>query len=365
MPSSREFVGQRLRTAREFRDMTLRQLADSVSVSFGLISHYEKGRKKEPSPDLVAALGEILGVEPTFFYEPIEDVWLEKQCTFRHRSSTPQGVKTRARAHGTLVSLIISHLASMLRFPAYNVPEIVAASQAEIELAASRCRSHWRLGLDTPILHMGRVLETAGVIIVKHLPHSEKIDAFSRRGQTNVVILNTAKTSTSRWIWDLAHELGHLVMHDPRRVGTKECEDQADYFAGSFLLPRKAFSREFSAASFSWHHVFDVKRRWRVSAAAIIRRAHELRLIDAVTYRQAFKYRSLQGWTRDEPEEPPFQGPELLPDAFRKVEQGIGETLASLCSKLHLKPATFTDLTGIAVEEPPGARVVSLIPKNV
>ena len=67
--------------------------------------------------------------------------------------------------------------------------------------------------------------------------HSDKIDAFSRLGAVSVIVLNTARKSTSRWIFDIAHELGHFVLHS-LGIPTKEKEDQADYFAGAFLLPR-------------------------------------------------------------------------------------------------------------------------------
>jgi Zn-dependent peptidase ImmA (M78 family) len=250
-----------------------------------------------------------------------------------------------------MIGLIVNHLATVLRFPAYNVPTLRAMTHADIEHAADHCREHWRLGLDTPILHMGRVLEHAGVVIVKNFEYSEKIDAFSRRGSSvAVVVLNTARNSTSRFIFDLAHECGHLVLHDGQITGTPETEDLADYFGGAFLLPKKAFAREFLAPPFSWQHVFELKQRWRVSASAIIRRAYQLGLVTAIGYRQANRYMSSMGWKKQEPYEPDFVGPELLPNAFEAIEQGLGITATAVCEALHLTPKTFSELTGIKVE---------------
>src|SRR5258705_13531417 len=93
-----EFVGERLEIARTLRRMTLNEVADGVASSFGLISHYENGRK-QPSPEVVAALAELLGVNPTFFYEPLTDIWRDDECSFRHRRTTPEKVKRQARAH--------------------------------------------------------------------------------------------------------------------------------------------------------------------------------------------------------------------------------------------------------------------------
>jgi Zn-dependent peptidase ImmA (M78 family)/transcriptional regulator with XRE-family HTH domain len=342
------FMGSRLELARTLRGMTLHEVAHGVSSSFGLISHYENGRK-QPSPEIVAALAELLGVTPSFFYAPLTDIWKEDECSFRHRRTTPEKVKRQARAYGTLIGGIIGFLATELRFPPYNVPQIRTTTNDDIEDAAEQCRKHWHLGIDTPILHMGRVLEHAGVVIVQNFTHSEKIDAFSRRGNVAIVVLNTAKNSASRFIFDLAHECGHLVMDAGETTGSEENERAADYFAGAFLLPRKAFAREFSAQRFSWPHVFELKKRWRVSASAIIRRAYQLNLITAIGYRQANRYMSAMGWTKHEPHEPEFIGPELLPAAFHTVEQGLGTSVVDVCQALHLTTDTFADLTGIAV----------------
>jgi transcriptional regulator with XRE-family HTH domain len=49
------------------RGMTLDEVAEGVLSSFGLISHYENGRKY-PTEETVDALAELLGVRPSFFY---------------------------------------------------------------------------------------------------------------------------------------------------------------------------------------------------------------------------------------------------------------------------------------------------------
>ena len=350
-----QFVGSRLRLARAFQNVTLKKLAETVSVSFGLLSHYENGRRKQPSSDVVEALAHALDVKPTFFFAPLPDVWQELECSFRRRAATPEGVKKRARAHGTLIGLVVRELGSRAKFPSYNIPSIAARSIEEIEEAAEACRAHWKLGLG-PIPHIGRVAERNGVILVQHLRHADKIDAFARRGAFSVVVLNTARTSTSRWIFDVAHELGHFVLHEGIQTGSKETEDQANNFASALLLPRETFGREFRARPFSWTHVFDLKRRWFASASAIIRRAFNLSLLDAITYRRCYQYMSMQGWLKREPHEPAFAGPEWLPSAFELAAQRFGLTSVALCEQLHLTAQSFAEITGVSVETTRPAR---------
>jgi Zn-dependent peptidase ImmA (M78 family)/transcriptional regulator with XRE-family HTH domain len=344
------FVPERLKQARAFRGLTLTALADQINVSFGLISHFEKGLR-EPSVSTTEALAQVLGFRPGFFSLPQPDIWTEEQCSFRRRVATSDTVKRRARAHGTLVTAIVEHLQEVLDFPRYDVPEIPARRSDDIIKAAERCRVHWGLGVDRPIVDMGRVLENAGVLLVRHFAHSDQIDAFCRRGRAiSVVVLNTTRASTSRLIFDMAHELGHLVMHTGIPTGAGDTETDAHQFAAAFGMPPRAFRREFRAGKFSWTRIFDLKARWRFSAGAIIRHARRLGLIDAVTYHRAYKEMSWKGWLKNEPGEPDLRGPELLASAFKSLQDGTGETVETVCEALQMELRTFIELTGI---EPP------------
>ena len=349
------FWGERLHIAREFRGKTQQQLGQEVSASDSLISLCENGRKKDPAPDLIEACGAVLGFERSFFYGRLDDVFREDQCSFRHRRSTPERMKAQIRAHGTLIGLVIEKLRWLFKFPALDIPRISAISSEEIEAAAELCRNHWGLGLDRPLLQVGRALERAGAILIPHVVSTSKVDAFSRNGRTTIIFLNQSKPSPSRWNFDIAHECGHLVMHSEVQTGSMETEKAADRFASAFLMPRKAFAREFvTMGIFSWGHIFDLKKRWQASAQAIVRRAYDLGLLGAVGYRQAYKYMSAMGWrSQGEPSEPRFQQPELLSTALASLGQnGIDLTLSGLCNQLHFSPETFRDVVGVSVPAP-------------
>jgi Zn-dependent peptidase ImmA (M78 family)/DNA-binding XRE family transcriptional regulator len=350
---SEVFWGERLQLAREFRGLTQTDLAQKVAASCALISLCESGKKREPARDLVEACGDVLGFKPEFFYGPLEEVFREDECSFRHRRATSERLKTQIRAHATLIAMVIQKLRVSFRFPEVDVPHIPGRSIEEIEKAAEGCRKHWNISLDGPIKHIGRVLERAGVIIVGHLVKSTKVDAFSRYGsRTSMIFLNRSIPSTSRWHFDIAHECGHLVMHPGIPTGTAETELAADRFASAFLMPRKVFSREFSVAPFSWPHVFNLKKRWQTSAASIVRRAYDLELISAVDYRRGFQYLSAKGWNRGEPQEPAFQEPELLSTTLNALGNKVELTLQELCADLKFEPLTFREVTGVLVPSP-------------
>jgi len=343
------FCGERLQIAREFRGLTQKQLGVEVAASPALVSLCEAGKKKDPAVDLVEAFGAVLGFEPPFFYRRVEDPFREDECSFRHRRATPERLKSQIRAHATLIGFVLDNLRLVFSFPTLNVPQIAVSTAEEIELAAESCRWHWGLGTDGPILHVGRVLEHAGVVIVTDVVKSAKVDAFSRFGRTTIIFLNQVIPSTSRWIFDIAHECGHLVLHRGLQTGDLETEGQANRFASSFLMPRKAFGREFGMKEFGWPHIFDLKKRWSVSAAAIVKRAYDLGLIGAVQYRRTFQYMSFKGWNKGEPYEPTFQAPEILRSALSSLGTSVELSLSTLCQQLHYSPITFHEVTGVSI----------------
>ena len=344
---AKRFTGARLRLARHLRGFTQTDLAAIVGVSHQFIGYLETGAK-EPNDVLVRALGAALGFDVEFFYLSAPDESTDEECYFRRRHSTPVAVRNQVLAHTTLFGELLAYLELKLQLPESSLPTIRVANRDQIEHAAERCRMLWALGRDVPIKNVARVLENAGIAITRFEGLSEKVDAFSRIGQPNVIVLNDKTPSRSRW--DLAHECGHLVMHGGMSAETVEAEQEAHSFAGAFLMPRAGFVREFPRTRrIDWEALFRLKHRWRVSLAALVRRAFDLDLIDALRYRQAYKYMSMHGWLRDEPEEVEPEPPELIDVAFRELRQTFGITPAEVAKSLYWNRETFVTITGIEV----------------
>jgi Zn-dependent peptidase ImmA (M78 family)/transcriptional regulator with XRE-family HTH domain len=343
------FNGDRLRIGRLFSDLTQSQLAAKVAVSQALIAEYER-ENKQPKGDILEALAVVLSVEPDFFFERDEDEFHEDECNFRRRLTAPERLKRKVLAQATLFGVVVRRLNRYVQFPAFDVPSITVQSFEDIERAAEKCRAHWGLGQDTPIANMSRVLENAGVVLTQPgVEIATQVDAFSRFGDISVVVLNTAKGNPSRAFFDTAHEAGHGVMHQTEKAGSLDKrEDQADYFAGAFLLPRKAFAREFWHGR-EWSHLFDLKRRWGTSLQAILVRAYQLGLIDAAEYRTRFRYISKRGWRTMEPEEPEPETPELFRIALDQFTMDTGRSVADLSRELHWSPSLFRAVTGVDI----------------
>lgn len=113
---------------------------------------------------------------------------------------------------------------------------------------------------------------------------------------------NTLKQCTGRERLDLAHECGHLVIHQGVTTGDKITEGQANRFASAFLLPREQVVREFPSmpTRLDWQAIYSLRIRWRVSAKAIIYRAHDLDLLDAVQYATGNRFLNQTGQSKVE-----------------------------------------------------------------
>lgn len=61
-------LGQRIRQARQTRNVTAAQLAERIGVSANYISELERGVKKNPSMNVISGMAEVLGVPVDYFF---------------------------------------------------------------------------------------------------------------------------------------------------------------------------------------------------------------------------------------------------------------------------------------------------------
>jgi len=145
------------------------------------------------------------------------------------------------------------------------------------------------------------MLEDHGVIVIRLSLASARIDAFSVAfADRPVVVLASDKSDRGRSRFDAAHELGHLVMHGSDIWGMTEVEQEAHRFASAFLMPRDQIYVELPTRV-DWPALFELKRRWQVSLAALLMRARSLGRLSESVYLSAIKTASARGWRRTEP----------------------------------------------------------------
>ena len=151
-------------------------------------------------------------------------------------------------------------------------------------------------------------VEGAGVILVREetgVAQIEGLSAWSEVLGRPLILLSADKDNGYRSRFDLAHEIGHLVLHRHIQRTTdsarhKLMEQQAHRFAGAFLLPAETFASEVRVPP-TLDDLLLLKRRWGVSAAAIIMRLKALEMLDEDGALMLFKRRSARWGAKSEP----------------------------------------------------------------
>jgi Zn-dependent peptidase ImmA (M78 family)/transcriptional regulator with XRE-family HTH domain len=354
MAEMRTFEGERLRLGRVAKGLTLDELGGRVSATRQYLNQLEQGTKS-PTEEMTAALAAALGVTERFFALATKDGVRPEQCHFRKQRTTPVSVVSQVLARGTLLDSFVNRLDRELDLPAVCFPDIAATNAMEVEAAAEETRRLWGLG-SGPISSMMRVVENAGAVVSFFGGVSERVDALSIDRPRPMIIRSEAKPAACRLRFDLAHECAHLIMHRGIETGDKVTEDQANRFASAFLLPRASFIHEFPRSRFlNWQGIFELKLRWKVSAAAIIRRAYDLRMISADQYRTGYIHLSKTGQKKVERYDDQIlaEEPELLPTALAALERSYPGAVRRIAEEAGLQDEMFGDVAGINLPQAP------------
>lgn len=300
------FDRTRLRIARELRGYSQVQLAREVgSVTPASLSQFENGHTRPAAPTL-RRLSVALRVPLAFFATPARAVPDEPiDGYFRSLRSTSPRDRHRALAYVQLAHELTLEVEKYVELPELDLPQ--AAYLAEginsgkaIKNLASRVRESWEIK-PGPIDNVVRMLERHGIIVVRFHVGLDDVDAFSVAfPERPIVALGADKGQRDRSRFDAAHELGHLLMHEPTQVGSKAIEDQAQQFAAELLMPEGDIRNELPARA-DWHLLMRLKAKWHVSMAALIMRARALEVMNEQNYRQAWKTLSVRGWRKNEP----------------------------------------------------------------
>ena len=325
------FTPSRLRWARERLMLARTDLASVTGLSVSALTSYEKGSSNPDVRDIEVLAAE-LGVHPEFFYlHDMEEV-PESVVSFRRASKTSKRQQCAARGAAQMAVEFFGVIESAFKLPDLQVPEI---DDATPEQAAEEVRAQWHLA-DRPIADMMSLLESKGVRILSLDHRCKDVDAFcfSRDG-VSYIFVSTVKTA-ERQRFDLAHELGHLVLHaDLSTDGakSKERERQADAFASAFLMPAsRIYTQSMKGAPVE--RILKAKKYWQVSAMAMARRLHDLKLLSDWQYRTVTVELSRRGYRSAEPDGIQREQSQLLRKVLFMMDEHT--TTADTAAALHL-----------------------------
>ena len=305
----KNFNGEQLKKARVYRGYTVGELAELSGYQRQTISMYENGKSTPIDISVIMNLSRVLNFPPQFFTD--QSVKLSSGSTyFRALLTTNKKYRNQQEQKMEFVAALYSFIQEYVDFPELNLPEIPC--DVSPEEAAGILRKHWGLG-DRPISNLIYTVEENGIIVTSFKTETDDVDAFSKmieiEGEQRYFIgYSSNKTSAARVHFDVAHELGHICLHgwseDVESLSKeefKEREEQAHRFAAAFLLPESTFRRDVIAGPYSLPYYKQLKQKWKVSMAAMIRRAYTLNIISADDYQMLVRTMQRRSIWKNEP----------------------------------------------------------------
>jgi Zn-dependent peptidase ImmA (M78 family)/DNA-binding XRE family transcriptional regulator len=272
-----------LKLARDARELTQADLAKAADVTQALVSKIENGLITQPSGDVVEKLARAVNRPATFFYQEERLIGFPH---FHYRKRARLGTKALAKI-GAIINIRRQHIVKLLRSyetaPERPIPQIdLDESGLTPEKVAERLREYWMLPRG-PVQNLVELIEAAGGIVIMCRFNTALLDGISFRGEgLPPLFFMNRDVPGERFRFSLAHELGHMVLHTVPSDDEK-MEQEAHRFAAAFLMPATEIRPYLTTPKLS--AFARVKAFWRVSIKALIKRAHDLKLITDNQYR--------------------------------------------------------------------------------
>ncbi|MEG0297514.1 MAG: ImmA/IrrE family metallo-endopeptidase [Clostridium sp.] len=348
------FNGERLKSARLFKMMTIIELAESVGVSKQAISQYETN-KSEPKIDVLLKLSSVLGFPREYFYEEDKKKIFHGDTYFRSISSTTNKERMAHKERIYLFANIVKTINEYIEFPKLALYQLNGDDEVDVEKLADCVREKWGLG-KRPIINLVDEMERNGIIITDVFTNSSNVDAYSEMLRIDgnnmaIVILGTDKENTFRRNFSAAHELGHILLddyynlNDLSKLEYKEMEDTMHKFAAALLIPKEMYINDLMTSSkVDLSFYIQLKRKYYVSAAALIVRAKHLELISQNQYQYLMKQLSQRGYRTCEPfdKETPLIKPRYIRQAMKMIIEEDGVTSKEFIHSLECNGITLS-----------------------
>ncbi|MDX8159192.1 MULTISPECIES: XRE family transcriptional regulator [Acinetobacter calcoaceticus/baumannii complex] len=353
-----QFNGLELKLLRQFNELSLEDLGIQLNLTRQYLHKVETGQTI-PNDQFIDKVAHFFNVPQTFFMQ-LKPVLQEDQIHFRSNRTAKVSFKQIVIARGEYIKRLIEYLDSKLRLPKYDIHTLYDEpidQNPAIESIAEQCREKWGLGLG-PISSMVRLCETHGIIVTTFSSISKEVDALSLATKRPIFVRNEAKESVCRQRFDLAHELGHLVLHDGLVTGDRLTESQANHFASALLIPQVMMRTHFHTwhknGRYNWSKLSEFKQTWKVSKAAILYRARQLGLLTPEQYTSGVIYlkKTGEGLTEKEDHLIPSEKPELLKVCFSALSKKriFAEDVAN---SLNINVDFLENLVGMSIPRKP------------
>lgn len=332
-----EYNYRMLTLARESRGYSQQELAQLIGMTQGKLSKAENGLQV-PLPEMVEKISQVLDYPADFFkqQEKIFDLSL-----FHYRKRLQAGKKEleKCEARINITRINIEKLLRSIELTSPNYPWMNAEQEGDPQRFARKLREWWKVP-GGRVEDLTRLAEDHGILVVNMDLEEAEIDGLTilTEKRTPMIFLSN-EIPADRYRLTLAHEIGHLVMHTGREIpSSRDVEEEAFLFGAELLMPEKEIKDQLSE-KLDLEKLADLKKYWKVSMGALLKRAKVLGVVSDNQYQYLWKQMGSLGYKKKEPAELDFpkEQPSLLKEMLdahlRELEYSEEELATLLCLK--------------------------------
>lgn len=327
-----------LETARLLRQKTQKEVVEAIGISQASLSKAEHGLQELPI-DIMSKLYDYYDLPETFFLRsegvsPLGHLYYRKKLTITNKVIDSFVAKVK------IFKAIVDDLMSAVELPKYTLGNYVPDDNLSAKEIARKIRYELKV-YNGAVPNLSTLLENNGIIIIRFDFGTDKIDGLTTITDSDrkVMFINN-QMPNDRIRFSMAHELGHLVMHlgNPPR-SSDDAERQADEFASEFLMPEEEIRPMLLNVNIQTLGM--LKRKWRVSMHALVRRAKDLETITYQQYRNLQMYFSKKGYTKSEPIPLPIENPTMWDETLKLYRNELGYSDEDLMSVMKINQRDF------------------------
>lgn len=301
------FNGARLKAARQYNGMTISEVAQALHITNQSVSQFENN-KVDPKNENVFLLSNLLGFPREYFYESDNLEVTIGNTYFRSLASTSKKERNSQVEKVRLLVKIYEGIQTYIRFPQFDLEQQDSTNPEEL---AKYVRGKWGLE-NKPIYNLIDIMEKHGIIISNAFEKNSSIDAYSHvevlgKQMVPIVVLGY-ETNIFRQQFNAAHELGHILtdgMYELEELSKAEYRDMEKFmnqFAGALLMPKDLLLNDLMGRwKLDISYYIELKKKYRVSAQALIVRANQIGAITANQYQYLMKQMSHNNYRKNEP----------------------------------------------------------------
>lgn len=319
--------------AREYRGYTQTDLANSIAgLSQSNLSKFEKGFGVLSS-EMQMKIIDFLNFPVEFFDKKIN--FTIENANYRKRANINKSIIQKFDYDCRLIGNAIDELSESVDWPDFSLAQLNVEDGYTPEYIAQYTRKLFGLTQGEPVKDIFKLFESKGIITYE-ITENEKFDGVSfMTDKGYAVIVINKNISNDRKRFTMAHELGHLLMHNGFPISTfRDKETEANVFASEFLMPENAIHNEIR--SLKMNALIDLKRYWLTSMSSIIRRAKDLNCIDSNRYRFFMIEMSRSGYSKNEPIDVFIDKPNNFHYAIHLMKEELGYTKEDFAKYLKL-----------------------------